>query len=58
VPEIDDRPRARYQEMDEWSQAMIAGIANYGVTAVDAMPRSDHRDDEAIDDMLPVVRRV
>ena len=51
---------AHYQDMDEWSQAMIAGIANYGGDpAVEARcHEATAAIDEAIDDMLPVVRRV
>jgi cytochrome P450 len=50
----------RYEEMDAWSQAMIEGIANYG-----GDPGVERRCNEAtaaidaaIDDVLPVVRRV
>ena len=50
----------RYQDMDAWSQAMIEGIANYG-----GDPEVEQRCnaataaiDAAIDDVLPVVRRV
>src|SRR2546423_1343519 len=50
----------RYQEMDAWSQAMIDGIANYaGDADVEARCHAATAGiDAAIDDMLPVVRKV
>ena len=50
----------RYQEMDAWSQGMIEGIANYtGDAAVEARCHAATAGiDAAIDDMLPVVRKV
>ena len=48
-----------YSQMDGWSQALIGGIANYGGDP--DVERRCHEAttaiDEAIDDMLPVVRR-
>jgi cytochrome P450 len=48
----------RHQDMDAWSQAMIAGISNYqGDPAVEARCHAATAGiDAAIDDMLPVVR--
>ncbi len=48
-----------YEDMDGWSQAMIAGVANYGGDpAVEARClAATAAIDEAIDDMLAVVRR-
>ncbi|MBV8839189.1 MAG: cytochrome P450, partial [Alphaproteobacteria bacterium] len=50
----------RYQDMDGWSQAMIDGIANYtGDPAIEARCHAATAGiDAAIDDMLPVVRKV
>src|SRR2546423_1372346 len=50
----------RYQEMDAWSQGMIDGIANYaGDPAIEARCHAATAGiDAAIDDMLPVVRKV
>ena len=50
---------ATYQEMDGWSQALIAGIANYvGDPAVEARcNEATAAIDAAIDEMLPVVSR-
>jgi cytochrome P450 len=50
----------RYQDMDAWSQAMIEGIANYaGDAAIEARCHAATAGiDAAIDDMLPVVRKV
>jgi cytochrome P450 len=50
----------RYQEMDAWSQGMIEGIANYtGDRAIEARCHAATAGiDAAIDDMLPVVRKV
>jgi cytochrome P450 len=50
----------RYQEMDAWSQGMIEGIANYaGDPAIEARCHAATAGiDAAIDDMLPVVRKV
>ena len=48
----------RYEEMDDWSQAMIEGIANY-VGNPEVERRCNEATaaiDAAIDDMLPVVR--
>jgi len=49
----------RYQDMDAWSQAMIAGISNY--TSDPAIEARCHAAtagiDQAITDMLPVVRK-
>ena len=48
----------RYQDMDAWSQAMIAGISNYhGDPAVEARCKAaTSAIDAAIDDMLPVLK--
>ena len=50
----------RYQDMDAWSQGMIDGIANYaGDPAIEARCHAATAGiDAAIDDMLPVVRKV
>ena len=50
----------RYQEMDAWSQGMIDGIANYtGDAAIEARCNAATAGiDAAIDDMLPVVRKI
>src|SRR6185295_2585051 len=50
----------RYQEMDAWSQGMIDGIANYtGDPAIEARCNAATAGiDAAIDDMLPVVRKI
>ena len=50
----------RYQEMDAWSQGMIDGIANYtGDPAIEARCHAATAGiDAAIDDMLPVVRKM
>jgi cytochrome P450 len=50
----------RYHEMDAWSQGMIDGIANYtGDPAIEACCNAATAGiDAAIDDMLPVVRKV
>src|SRR3954464_2729550 len=50
----------RYQEIDGWSQAMIEGIANYaGDSAIEARCHAATAGiDAAIDDMLPVVRKI
>src|SRR5256714_1017298 len=50
----------RYQEMDAWSRAMIDGIANYaGDPAIEARCHAATAGiDAAIDDMLPVVRKL
>jgi cytochrome P450 len=50
----------RCQEMDAWSQGMIDGIANYtGDPAIEARcAAATGGIDAAIDDMLPVVRKV
>ena len=50
----------RYQEMDAWSQGMIDGIANYtGDPATEARCNAATAGiDAAIDDMLPVVRKI
>jgi len=50
----------RYQEMDAWSQGMIDGIANYtGDPEIEARCNAATAGiDAAIDDMLPVVRKV
>jgi len=50
----------RYQDMDAWSQGMIDGIANYaGDLAIEARCHAATAGiDAAIDDMLPVVRKV
>jgi cytochrome P450 len=49
----------RFQDMDDWSQAMIDGIANYaGDPAVEARCHAATAGiDAAIDDILPVVRK-
>lgn len=49
----------RFEDMDAWSQAMIAGIANYtGDPAVEARCHDATAGiDAAIDDMLPIVRK-
>jgi cytochrome P450 len=49
----------RFQDMDAWSQAMIAGIANYSGDAVieAACHAATAGIDAAIDDMLPVIER-
>ena len=49
---------ARYQDMDDWSQSMIDGIANYaGDPQVAAKClRATAAIDAAIDDMIPVLR--
>jgi cytochrome P450 len=50
----------RYQEMDAWSQSMIDGIANYtGDATIEARCNAATAGiDAAIDDMLPVVRKI
>ena len=50
----------RFADMDAWSQAMIDGIANYtGDPAIEARCHAATAGiDAAIDDMLPVVRKV
>ncbi|MEQ1647355.1 MAG: cytochrome P450 [Hyphomicrobiaceae bacterium] len=50
----------RYQDMDAWSQAMIAGIANYnGDAAIEAACHlATAGIDAAIDDMLPVIEQM
>jgi cytochrome P450 len=50
----------RYQEMDAWSQGMIDGIANYtSDPQIEARCNAATAGiDAAIDDMLPVVRKV
>jgi len=50
----------RYQDIDAWSQGMIEGIANYaGDAAIEARCHAATAGiDAAIDDMLPVVRKV
>src|SRR5205807_15955 len=50
----------RFSEMDAWSQGMIDGIANYaGDAAVEARCHAATAGiDAAIDDVLPVVRKV
>src|SRR3954467_6186903 len=50
----------RYQDMDAWSQGMIDGIANYaGDSAIEARCHAATAGiDAAIDDMLPVVRKI
>jgi cytochrome P450 len=50
----------RYQEMDAWSQGMIDGIANYtGDATIEARCNAATAGiDAAIDDMLPVVRKI
>jgi len=49
----------RFEDMDDWSQGMIDGIANYaGDPAIEARcHKATAGIDAAIDDMLPVVRR-
>jgi cytochrome P450 len=49
-----------YAEMDAWSQGMIDGIANYtGDAAIEARCNAATAGiDAAIDDMLPVVRKI
>jgi hypothetical protein len=50
---------ATYQDMDGWSQALIAGIANYvGDPGVEARCNdATEAIDAAIDEMLPIVRK-